>query len=101
MSEIENIRRKSDYMAIADQYFSEIEKKDLFALPVEEQRSRFYDYWTLKEAYIKACGIGMSLGLSKFSFSLDNGASPEIEFYSGLTDDANDWLFWRTTIEED
>nr|A0A1B3PEJ0.1 RecName: Full=Phosphopantetheinyl transferase; Short=PPTase [Thraustochytrium sp. ATCC 26185]AOG21007.1 phosphopantetheinyl transferase [Thraustochytrium sp. ATCC 26185] len=32
---------------------------------------RFYKYWSLKEAYLKAIGIGIGFGLQRASFTLD------------------------------
>ena len=54
---------------VADRYFSPTEVADLFALPEAEQLSRFYDLWTLKEAYIKACGLGLAISLQHFSYT--------------------------------
>ena len=42
--------------------------QELRALPPERQKERFFEYWTLKEAYIKARGMGLSIPLGKFSF---------------------------------
>ena len=41
---------------IADRFFAPREAAALSALPTDEQLARFYDYWTLKESYIKARG---------------------------------------------
>lgn len=55
-------------LAVADQYFSERELADLRALPEARQASTFFDYWTLKEAYLKARGEGLVQPLDSFSF---------------------------------
>jgi 4'-phosphopantetheinyl transferase len=55
-------------LAVADQYFSERELADLRALPEALQASTFFDYWTLKEAYLKARGEGLVQPLDSFSF---------------------------------
>ncbi|MBV9504528.1 MAG: 4'-phosphopantetheinyl transferase superfamily protein, partial [Acidobacteriia bacterium] len=46
---------------IADRFFSSSEAAGLRALPPPNQLERFYELWTLKESYIKARGIGLSL----------------------------------------
>ncbi|MFT5453456.1 MAG: 4'-phosphopantetheinyl transferase, partial [Enterobacterales bacterium] len=71
--DVEHIERKADVLAIADRYFSEVETKELFSLPEQKQHDRFFDYWTLKESYIKAWGQGLAIPLSDFSFHI--GAS--------------------------
>ena len=56
--DIENIDRKNNILDIADRFFSSIEVKQLFSMPKERQLDRFFDYWTLKESYMKARGEG-------------------------------------------
>ncbi|GAA0819583.1 4'-phosphopantetheinyl transferase superfamily protein [Colwellia asteriadis] len=66
--DVEDTSRSNDVLAIAERYFSSQETTELFALPSEQQRSRFFDYWTLKESYIKAWGLGLAIPLADFSF---------------------------------
>lgn len=68
--DIENTTRDNDVLAIADRYFSPSEIRALFSLPTDQQRSRFFDYWTLKESYIKAWGLGLAIPLNDFSFHI-------------------------------
>ncbi len=70
--DVENTTRTNDVLSIAERYFSSIETKELFSLPREQQRHRFFDYWTLKESYIKAWGSGLTIPLKDFSFILDD-----------------------------
>ena len=57
---------------IAKSFFSEKEYIDLMKKDINERKDYFYDLWTLKESYIKACGKGLSLDLRYFSFRIEN-----------------------------
>ena len=91
--DIEYIKRKNDVLAIADRYFSKPELNALFSLPVDQQQDRFFDYWTLKEAYIKADGRGISLGLANFSFTIENPNRIAISFSDKIQQDPAAWIF--------
>jgi 4'-phosphopantetheinyl transferase len=84
---------------IADRFFACPEVAALRALPPDEQRYRFFEFWTLKESYIKARGLGLSLPLDKFAFVAQRGKPIEIVFDSsivddqGLVDDPRNWHF--------
>ena len=54
---------------IAETYFSNSEKEQLFALKQSEQLHFFYELWTLKESYLKFKGEGLSIPLDSFSIS--------------------------------
>ena len=56
--DVEWMNRRTETVRVADRYFSESEVAALRALPAERQRRRFFEYWTLKEAYIKARRMG-------------------------------------------
>jgi len=60
-------------MDIAQRFFSDREYSEIMAVPDQEmQKNKFFDFWTLKESYIKAIGKGLSCPLS--SFSIEAGA---------------------------
>lgn len=84
---------------VAERFFSVQEVADLRALPTHEQALAFFDYWTLKEAYIKARGLGLTLPLGQFTFLRRPGATPAICFAPELHDDPATWQFaqfWPT-----
>lgn len=64
--DIENLSRKISVNAIAKRFFSERE-----AQLIEAEPTRFFEYWTLKEAFVKATGLGISQGLETFSFQVN------------------------------
>lgn len=79
---------------IAKDFFSEKEYTDLFQTPKEERSDRFYDYWTLKESYIKARGRGLSIDLSDFSYLLTPRNKPiRISFPGSIQDNPQSWQF--------
>ena len=91
--DVEDLERRTTTMAIADNYFAPSEVRALRALPAGEQRQRFLEYWTLKESYIKARGMGLALPLRKFFFELEPDRPIRICFESGLDDDPGSWQF--------
>jgi 4'-phosphopantetheinyl transferase len=58
---------------------------------------RFYEYWTLKESYIKARRLGLSLPLDRFAFDLDSERVARISFLPPIEDDASRWQFTLLT----
>ena len=48
-------------------YFSSEEQRALQALPPAQRDARFFWLWTLKEAYLKALGLGLQRPLDSFS----------------------------------
>ena len=91
--DIESLQRSNNVLSIADHYFSKAEVKALFALPEAEREDRFFDYWTLKEAYMKAHGQGISLGLGNFSFAIADDEAIAVRFADNLDDDPQQWQF--------
>jgi 4'-phosphopantetheinyl transferase len=92
--DVENAERPV-HADLPRRFFSPAEAEALEALPVHERQARFYEYWTLKEAYIKARGMGLSLPLDGFSMRLDGPGPPRVHFLPSLPDDAASWQFAR------
>lgn len=96
--DVENIHRTLTH-DVAERFFSAQEVADLRTLPQADQRRVFFDYWTLKEAYIKARGLGLALPLGQFTFHRPPGRAPHISFAPELHDDPASWQFaqfWPT-----
>jgi 4'-phosphopantetheinyl transferase len=93
--DVEDRTRKGELLDVAERYFSPSEARALRALPQEEQLDRFFFYWTLKESYIKARGMGLAIPLSRFSFDLDAraGSGIRVDFDPELHDDPHRWQF--------
>ncbi len=92
--DVENVSRNGQTIEIADRFFSRNEVNDLLTLPIHQQRNRFFDYWVLKESYIKACGMGLSIPLNQFSFKLRKNSPISISFEPERNDFPLAWKFW-------
>ncbi|APT46136.1 4'-phosphopantetheinyl transferase family protein [Bacillus safensis] len=57
-------------LAIAKRFFSADEYQDLLSQPAERQEAYFFHLWSMKEAFIKLTGKGLSYGLSSFTARL-------------------------------
>jgi 4'-phosphopantetheinyl transferase len=88
--DVETLDRKSADLAIAKRFFSATEFTLLRDTPPDRQHDTFFRLWTLKEAFIKATGEGMSRGLDSFSFTLD---PVSISFRPQGTDEPTQWTF--------
>ena len=89
--DVEHLARPADCLALARQFFSAAEATHLASLPPEQRTAAFFDYWTLKEAYIKATGMGLSMPLQSFSFTL--GAPPVVSFVEDRGERPSEWHF--------
>lgn len=64
--DVEACNRDIQVEEIAERFFTATEYQALRALPESARQEAFYQCWTLKEAFIKAVGEGLSYGLDKF-----------------------------------
>jgi len=81
---------------IADHYFCPEEIAWLKSLPAARRGEGFLRLWTLKEAFIKATGRGLSQGLDSFWF---NVFPPAIRFKAAMGDDPASWWFEQRDID--
>ena len=77
--DVEKIRPDVEYLELAERFFSTNEYKALSALPSNQLARAFFACWTRKEAFIKACGDGLSFPLSEFSVSIDPDAPATLQ----------------------
>lgn len=92
--DVENIARALDTDALAPTVFAPAELTDFRQAGQEHRRDRFYSYWTLKESYIKARGMGLSLPLDEFWFDL-GGRSPLLNVSERCPDVPGRWRFYQ------
>ena len=74
--DVEFKRGEVDFVALADMSFSNEERAAILACDPEDRANLFYEYWTCKEACIKADGRGLSVPLDQFSVTA-RGDNPQ------------------------
>ena len=80
---------------IANHYFAPQEVAALHQVSPHKQRYQIFEYWTLKESYIKARSIGISLPLDRFSFHFAGDHAVDLVIDSEFDDDSSRWQFWQ------
>ena len=73
--------------------FAPSEQEHILGLTERAQRDAFFEYWTLKECYIKARGLGLSLSLASFAISLPP-ATDDVRLAWAADDDPASWRFY-------
>jgi len=68
--DIEWLGRKNDIDALAQRVLTEEEREQIAKTPLNQKQRTFLTFWTLKEAYVKAIGKGLSKSLDSFYFDL-------------------------------
>jgi 4'-phosphopantetheinyl transferase len=91
--DVEEIRERPLLFETASSNFSAEEIDALRALQSLEFVDRFFKYWTLKEAYVKARGTGINLPLNQFTMLISSNQRIGISFAPGMADDSRRWLF--------
>jgi 4'-phosphopantetheinyl transferase len=100
--DVEDSQRRVRTCELANRFFSAREVESLHALPESQRRGAFFRYWTLKESYLKARGIGLSIPLNQFSFQLEESSPIGIRFDPPLCaeDRPHDWSFWQRGLSD-
>jgi len=93
--DVESFARADGIVPLAVRVFSTAERAQLDALPAAERPSRALSLWTLKEAYIKARGMGLSLPLQGISFLFNGPQTIRFEVAPGVDEDPQRWRFCR------
>ncbi|MDE3856963.1 4'-phosphopantetheinyl transferase family protein [Sinorhizobium meliloti] len=98
--DVENIHVQTELSATAALTFAPEELDAFMRSGSGDRRELFFAHWTLKEAYTKARGMGISIPLQSASFMLDIAGT--INFVS--TESAqrtDDWSFWQVRPDDD
>ncbi len=91
--DIEAIRPERDLLGLARTYFAPAEEAVLASLAGRERVAAFYRCWTRKEAYLKACGIGLGLRLDAFEVTLEPRDPPALRRSERASGEVERWSF--------
>jgi 4'-phosphopantetheinyl transferase len=98
--DVESLNQPSLEVDIARNFFTPEESEEILLQPPSQQVERLLTYWTLKEAYIKAEGQGLSMGLDTFYFSLQDNQPPRLMLKSGAQQPSAAWQFKQIMISD-
>jgi 4'-phosphopantetheinyl transferase len=69
--DVEDAGRRLAFLDLAERYFAAAEVAHLHGTAEEHRQAAFFAIWTLKEAFVKAIGHGLSFPLDSFAFELE------------------------------
>jgi 4'-phosphopantetheinyl transferase len=98
--DVEDLHRRVEALDLARRYFAAAEVKALEELPPDGRRIAFFQLWTLKEAYIKARGMGLSIPLDQFALTLSAEQPPVISLAGTCPDDPAQWQFAQIRLAD-
>ncbi len=87
--------QQTSLLEIAQRFFAPAEVTELARVSPERSQQRFFEYWTFKESYIKARGMGLSVPLEQFSFHYPDEDTVRLAIDPRLGDDPDLWHFWQ------
>lgn len=91
--DVERMNRVKDLDGVARRVFTSPEREDLQKRDGDSLQGRFADYWTLKEAYMKARGKGFQLPPHTFTMRIEDCDEPRVrlDVPPDFDDQPRDW----------
>lgn len=99
--DVEHIKKTDDLRLVAAKILAPIELASLNQLADAAWVKRFFELWTLKEAYAKARGLGLALPLKSIAFKTDAANQWSVQFAPEIKDQPQDWQFWLRPVSPD
>ena len=98
--DVESKARTMKAVPLAERYFAKEEVADVIATgDATRANARFIRYWTLKEAYLKATGAGLTKPLASFAFKPSEKGAELL--YDKTRDGSPDWKFFSMEFENE
>lgn len=68
--DLERISATFEFGEVIESFFTEQERTLMESAPIQHKRELFFHLWTVREALVKACGVGIAIPLLRLGFSL-------------------------------
>ena len=94
--DVEQLSARGNLAGIAEKMFAAGEQQALQALDGEAFVERFFYYWTLREAYCKALGVGIAHAKRNYCFVEEGGGQWRIRFDAQADGEHHHWQFELT-----
>jgi 4'-phosphopantetheinyl transferase len=98
----EDVERRQVGETLIHNCLSPEELASYLSLPEGVRQSGFFDYWTLKEAYLKARGFGLTLPVEEITFRWPSGTPHfgpvAVQFGPSIHDRPELWQFQRLEL---
>ena len=89
----EHVTARHNPLGVARRMFSDGEYEQLRQLTGRKQLEYFFSRWTLREAYVKARGIGLSFPTRMLRFDVDPAGLVSVNFQPELKEQTDRWHF--------
>lgn len=95
--DLERLRPLANFEALARRFFAPGEAAALAEVPLPRKQEAFFNCWTRKEAFIKACGKGLAQPLDRFEVTLRPGEPARLLHIDGSAEAARAWSLQALT----
>lgn len=99
--DVERLHARHNPIGVAQRMFSISEYEHMKKLEGRKQLEYFFTRWTLREAYTKARGIGITFPTHKLNFNIKSATEIEIEFDKDIKDNNKDWQLEILSLTND
>lgn len=99
--DVEKVHDRHDPIGVAERMFSIEEISKMRQLKGREQLEYFFLRWTLREAFTKALGTGISFPTRKLNFRISPARAVEVEFEPEIEQKPENWQFETWSLAGD
>lgn len=99
--DVEKVQIRHNPIGVAKRMFSNPEFEHMQQLSGRKQLDYFFTRWTLREAYTKARGMGITFPTHKLCFHIQSAGEVNIDFHADIHDKHEDWQLETFSLTEE